>query len=302
MALETLADEASWPRDRLDPDYNARATVTTERFAAEMERYRAASDAARAPWGRAFDVVYDTASGQTLDIFGPPADGTLKPVFVFLHGGYWRALSKRDSAMMAGVLAEQGIMTVAVDYRLAPEVTLAEIVREVRAAMAFLWHEGAQFGIDRARITVGGSSAGGHLTGAVLAGGWQAALGLPETVVQAAMPISGLFELAPIAKSFVQDWMTLSPEDVAALSPLRHVPQTGCPLIVAWSEGEPAGFKRQSDIYEAQWRAAGFPARKVEIAGRNHFDILMDLADPGSELSGMLVRLCLGQGVDTPDR
>lgn len=290
---DTLAEEAIWPEARLNEDYNARATVSTDAFAAEMVRYRAASEAARTPWGRAFDVVYDTESGQTLDIFGPEPDGRPKPVFVFLHGGYWRALSKRDSAMMADTLARQGIMTVAVDYRLAPAVTLSEIVREVRAAIAFLWREGARFGIDRDRITVGGSSAGGHLTGAVLAAGWQAALGLPEQPLHAAMPISGLFELAPLAHTFPQEWLSLSEDDIAALSPLRHIPKAGCPIVLAWSEHEPQGFKRQSESYLDAWTSAGHTGRAVEVANRNHFSVLMDLTDPQSDLSAALTSLCL---------
>ncbi|MDN3714087.1 alpha/beta hydrolase [Paracoccus cavernae] len=75
-------------------------------------------------------------------------EGAQVPVFIFVHGGYWRALSKRESAMMAGMLAARGIATVVVDYRLAPEVDLAEITREIRAATAFVWREGARFGLD----------------------------------------------------------------------------------------------------------------------------------------------------------
>lgn len=289
----TLAEETAWPRDRLDRDYSARATVTPERFEAEMVRYRALSDAVRGPWATHLDVVYDEESGQTLDIFGTGAEP--RAVFVFIHGGYWRMLSKRDSAFMAGVLARHDIATVAVDYRLAPEVSLAEIVREVRASIAFLWKNGRRYGIDPDRIHVGGSSAGGHLTGAVISGGWHEAFGVPEDVVKSALPISGLFHLGPISQSFVRDWVSLDEQAVRTLSPSENLPASGCPIVVAYADSEAEGFKRQSREYDRLWRQAGFPSTLLEIPDRNHFDVLLDLADEDTALTRALLRLVGGK-------
>jgi arylformamidase len=285
-----LADEALWPRERLDRDYNARATVAPEVFDAEMRRYRSLSDEQGAPWATHREVIYDEESGQTFDVFGT-AVGELRPVFVFIHGGYWRMLSKKDSAFMAGMLARHGIATVAVDYRLAPEVSLAEIVREVRAAVAFLWHHGRRYGIDPDRIFVGGSSAGGHLTGTVIAGGWHQAFGVPENVVKGAMPISGVFHLAPIAKSYVQDWISLDDAAVKALSPAENLPRKGCPVVIAYADGEADGFKRHSTEYDRLWREAGFSSTLIEVPGRNHFDVILDLADERTVLSQALLKL-----------
>lgn len=288
-----LAKEADWPRETLDRDYSARATVTVEVFDAEMRRYRSLSDAMRGDHATHLDVVYDEESGQTLDIFGT-AD-TPRPVFVFIHGGYWRTLSKRDSAFMAATLARHGIATVAIDYRLAPVVSLAEIVREMRAAIGFLWRNGRQYGIDPDRIHVGGSSAGGHLTGALLAGGWHEAFGVPQHVIKGAMPVSGLFHLAPIAKSFVQDWIAVDDAAVAALSPAEHLPRAGCPIVLAYADSEAAGFKRQSNEYHRLWQQAGFPSTLIEIEGRNHFDVIVDLAFEDTVLTQALLGLINGR-------
>jgi len=285
-----IVEEAGWPRERLDRDYNARATIPVAAYEAEMLRYRAMSDAARESHATHLDVVYDEESGQALDIFGTAA-GELRPVFVFIHGGYWRALSKRDSAFMAGMLAKHGIASVAVDYRLAPETSLTEIVREVRAAIAFLSKNGRTYGLDPDRIFVGGSSAGGHLTGTVIAGGWQKDFGVPDDVVKGALPVSGLFHLGPIAKSYVQDWMRLDDAAVGALSPAETLPERGCPIVVAYAAGEADGFKRQSVDYDRQWREAGFSSELIEVQRRNHFDVILDLADEDTELSRALLRL-----------
>ena len=287
-----LAAEVGWPRDILDRDYSARASVSAEVFEAEMRNYRNRSEVVK-DIASHLDVVYDAESGQTLDIYGTGAEP--RPVFVFIHGGYWRMLSKHDSAFMAAMLARHGIATAVVDYRLAPEVGLAEIVREVRAAIGFLWRSGSRFGIDPNRIFVGGSSAGGHLTGAVLSGGWHCAFNVPEDVIKGAMPISGLYHLAPISRSFVQDWIKLSDQAVMQLSPAENLPRVGCSIVTAYAAGEPAGFKRQSVEYHRLWTEAGFPSTLMEIDDRNHFDVVLDLADSEAMLSKALLRMINGE-------
>ena len=289
-----LISEGTWPRERIVVDYNARATVG-DSFPEEMRAYRETSDDVRGDWLRFADVVYDRESSQTLDIFGPEIGGRLRPVFLFVHGGYWRALSKHDSAMMAGMLAKAGIMTAVVDYRLAPTVTLSEIVRELRAALAFLWQNAGRYGIDRDRIHIGGSSAGGHLTGMLLADGWHEEFGVPEDVVKSAMPMSGLFELAPLAASFPQEWLSLDEQQVDSLSPIRHLPRLGCPILVAWAEKEAPGFKRQSTGFAEAWSELGHPVETLEIPGRNHFDILMELRSEETALSQALLAMITGR-------
>lgn len=287
--MNELAEEGAWPDERIDADYNARATVG-ERFADEMRAYRERSDEVRSRWLSRADLVYDAESGQTVDLFGLDPQAGPQPVFVFIHGGYWRALSKWDCAMMAGMLAARGVATAVIDYRLAPQATLAEIVREARAAIAFLWREGRALGLDPERIHVGGSSAGGHLAAMLAADGWQAAFGLPDNAVKSALLVSGLFELAPIA-CFTREWLALDDADVAALSPLRHLPREGCPVAIVWAEEDAPGFKRQSAAFHRAWLAAGFPAQVLEAPGRNHFDILMELRNPETALSRMLLAL-----------
>ncbi|WP_260855518.1 alpha/beta hydrolase [Mesorhizobium amorphae] len=108
-----LTAEADWPREILDRDYSARASVSAEVFEAEMRNYRSRSEAVKDVASH-LDVVYDAESGQTLDIYG--AGVKPRPVFVFIHGGYWRMLSKHDSAFMAAMLARHGIATAVIDY------------------------------------------------------------------------------------------------------------------------------------------------------------------------------------------
>ncbi|MGD9865518.1 MAG: alpha/beta hydrolase [Pseudodonghicola sp.] len=274
----------------LDRAYNARATVSVELFGALMGQYRAQSDRAVESCPAVLDIAYDPC-GEKLDIFAGGQGGDLRPAVIFIHGGYWRALSRLDSRFMAPMLAAQGIATVVPDYTLAPAVSLREIVRQMRAALAWVWHNAAAHGIDRDRIYLTGSSAGGHLVGTLLAQGWQAGFDLPADAVAGALPVSGLFDLDPIARTFPQEWLQLDAQDVTDLSPIRTIGTPRCPVIAAYAEHEASGFSLNSHAYCAAVTAAGGSARALEIAGRNHFDVILDFLDPDSAISQALLGL-----------
>ncbi|WP_103336260.1 alpha/beta hydrolase [Pseudotabrizicola formosa] len=277
--------DADLPRARLDADYTARATVTEAEFARILGAYQTLSDAAHDLPGTRAGLTFCEETRLQLDLFGT-APGELRPLVIFIHGGYWRALSRAQSAFAAPMLAEQGIALAVPDYRLAPAASMTEIITDCRRALAWLWHNAEDLGVDRSRITVTGSSAGGHLAAAMAQPGWQAAMGLPDQPLHACLPVSGLFDLAPLAASHVQDWMRFTPDETAQ-SPLNH-PAIGLrgALALAADSGESAGFHRQTEAYAA---VSGWPVDR--IAGRNHFDVILDLTDPESTLSRRLLEL-----------
>jgi arylformamidase len=284
----TFDAEAEWPRDRIDADYTARATCSVPEFERTIAEYLSRSQAALNLRHSRPGLVFDECTGLALDLFGCEP-GELRPLVIFIHGGYWRALSKEHSAFMAPMLAEQGILCAAPDYRLAPAARMTDIVTDMRRALAYLWRNAEGLGIDRGRIVLTGSSAGGHLAAVLLQSGWQADYGLPDRVVHAALPISGLFDLAPIAASHVQDWMDISSAEVDDFSPLRHLPNQAPEILVAVAETEAAGFHRQSRAYA---EAVGAPL--FVAPGRHHFDVILDLAHADRPLAQALVRLTRG--------
>ena len=214
-----------------------------------------------------------------------------RPVVVLIHGGYWRALTRAHSGFAAPMLARHGIALAVPDYRLAPNASITEIIFDCRSAIAYLWQNAAALGIDRNRIVVTGSSAGGHLAAAMAQPGWQADYTLPDQPLHGCLPVSGLFELAPLAASHVQDWMQFTPAELAQ-SPMRHPPH--ClrgTVALAAGTGEAPGFHRQSQAFAA---LTGWPL--LTIHGRNHFDLILDLTDPDTAMSRALIGLCKGVG------
>ncbi|ARP83753.1 esterase [Bordetella genomosp. 8] len=276
-----------YDRAALDDQYNARATVPD--FSVITRQYAEESARARATLPCMLDVAYGDHPDETLDIF-PAAERARAstgpaPVFVFLHGGYWRLLSKDDSSSMAPAFTRAGAMLVAVNYSLAPAVTLDHIVDQIRRAMAWLHRNVAAHGGDPARIHVGGSSAGGHLTGMLLTDDWQARYGVPADIVRGAAPLSGLFDMTPLVHTHINDWMRLTPEDAARNSPMLHLPARPCPVVASHGENETDEFKRQTRDYVDALRARGGDARYVATPGSNHFDIVLRLNDPDAPIT-----------------
>lgn len=271
----------------LDRQYNARATVPDATI--YLRAYAEQSAAMRTALPCHCGVAYGEHEDEQLDIFPAPNPGS--PVLVYIHGGYWRALSKDDSSFMASTFTAAGATVVAVNYSLAPGVSLDRIVDQNRRALAWVHHHIAQYNGDAAQVHLCGSSAGGHLVGMLLAPGWQQAHGLPERAAAGACPISGLMDLTPIPATHINEWAKLDAAAARRLSPIHHLPDQGGPLLACVGATETAEFRRQSRSYADAWRAKGLPAEYMEIAGTNHFDVVMELAKADSPLTRALLRM-----------
>ena len=269
----------------LDRQYNARASVPS--FEAEYAKYVAASAEAQARIPRRAGLVYDEASGQTLDFY-PGQPGA--PLFLWVHGGYWRALSSQDNAFAAAGPHARGFSVAVIDYALAPAVDLDEIVRQVRAAVGWLHRERAGLGIGEAPFAVGGSSAGGHLAAMLLNDDWQARFGAPNDLIGAALDLSGLHDLTPLRWTHVNDWMRLDDGLIARNSPMRHMPaRSSAHLIASVGGRETDEFRRQTADYAAAWAAAGHRVTTVDMPDHNHFDLALSLREPDGTLMRALL-------------
>ncbi len=269
-------------QETLNREYRIRESIPLDEFEAVIARYGEVSAQMRDSLDARLDLRFGPSPEEVMDIF-PTGDGA--PVLVYIHGGYWRMLSQKESSFMAETFTNAGVAVAAVNYGLAPATTLDEIVRQCRAAIAWLHANAAGFGGDPGRIHIAGHSAGGHLVGMLLAGGWHGEFGVPEDVISSACALSGLHELEPIRLSEINEWLDLDDAAVARNSPIRHLPAHGCPLIVSYGGSETSEFKRQTDEYAAAWRANGFPCRNVEMDACNHFDLPLAWCDADSALT-----------------
>lgn len=271
-------------QDALEHEYDARGTVSVEAFEEIIGRYESESARMRESMTCRLDVPFGKSPDELLDIF--PA-GPNAPVFVWVHGGYWRMLSQKESSFMAETFVGRGAAVVAVNYSLAPGAHLDTIVDQCRRAIAWIYHNAQDHGIDRDRIFIGGSSAGGHLVGMLIAAGWHAGADVPTDVIKGCCALSGIYDLEPILHCLPNSWLNLDADAAHRNSPIHFVPERdGCPLIVSYGGNETSEFKRQTDTFADAWRARGFAAEHVDRSDTNHFDIVLDFLDPNGVLTG----------------
>ena len=103
------------------------------------------------------DLAYGAGPNETLDVFRAPDGGA--PVLLFIHGGYWRALDKKDCSFLAPAWVDAGVSLAVVNYDLCPRVTMDEIVRQMLRASRWLWLHAEEYGMDQDRLYVSGHSA-----------------------------------------------------------------------------------------------------------------------------------------------
>ncbi len=271
---------------QLSPSRSAKDfEAVLSRHAAETAALAGAADLAH--WS---DVAYGPGARQNYDVTAPRT-GVKRPCLVFIHGGFWQEGSKDWSGFAARAYARAGWAHVGVGYTLAPEARLEQIVEEVAEALRHLRDHAADYGIDPDRIVLAGHSAGAHLVAAILAG-----LGgedLPGALAGYVL-ISGVYDLAPVAASYVNEAVGLSPGEVERLSPLLYWPAADRPVHLVVGADEPEAFGRQSDALAALW---GRKLRRISLArcpGRDHFDVLDELGREGSETWVRIQRM--GQG------
>lgn len=267
-------------QEEIDAEYNMETSVPNPRVYGEF--FVKESARARQELSCMLDVRFGPTVEETLDIF--PAADPHAPILVFIHGGYWRRLSSKEFSFVARGPVAQGISVVVTNYALCPKVSVPEITRQSRAAIAWLRNTEHAFAGSRERIYVAGHSAGGHQVAMLLSTRWREDYGLPSDVIKGGFAISGLFDLRPLRFSFLQPMLQLTEETVRNESPLFNLPDPGTPLIASVGGDESAEFKRQSADYIAAWRAAGFSGQYSEQPGKNHYTAIEGFLDKDSAL------------------
>lgn len=263
--------------------YNARNSVAD--FENCMQIYRQLAEQAKQRVVGLYDIAYGVSKQEKLDIF--PSVSQPAPVFVYIHGGYWRAQSKDDACSMAENMVKHGISVVTIEYNLCPTFTLFEIVKEIRSAIGWLYKNAHRYGIDAEQIYVCGSSAGGHLVAMLWNDQWQQHFDVPKNVIKGVVALSGLFDLKPLCDIDQNQWLKLNIEQADRLSPIHELPHpsTAAPLLLSVGELETQGFKNQTlNFYETCITQGYSQVAYLKDKGHNHFDIVNTLAEPDSDL------------------
>ncbi|MCU1359738.1 MAG: esterase [Ilumatobacteraceae bacterium] len=246
-----------FPVTPLELEYSPSSRVAS--LDAEVARYRTASDEAiKLP----HQVLPTGDSTDEFAVVFDVADGPAQRVHIFIHGGYWQALSAWDSLAPAPVCVRAGIAFAAVNYTLAPAATIETMIDQCTRAVEVIEQR-----FPTVIVTLSGSSAGAHLAAHV-------ACRRPD-LVDRLLLASGVYDLTPLLGTYVNEALGLNLDRAAALSLLGPRPSelSHAQVLLVHGDNETDSFKAQSARFAAAWAAP-----VVEVVGRHHFDLVFDLA------------------------
>jgi arylformamidase len=226
--------------------------------------------------GRAeLDLAYGEGARERLDLFHPA--GGPRGVAIFAHGGYWLGFDKSYWSHLAQGALARGWAVCIPSYPLAPEARVSTITRQFADAVAFA--------ADRVegQVRLAGHSAGGHLVTRMAC----AQTPLSQTVqrrIARVVSISGLHDLRPLLRTRMNAMLRLDEGEATRESPALLRPMAGCSLVSWVGADERPEFIRQNALIANIWSGLGAETRCEIAAGRHHFDVIDDLADPASRL------------------
>jgi arylformamidase len=253
-----------------DAAYNNNAAVADS--AKWIQLRNSASVDYRAAHSRFLNLAYAPSERTAFDLY--PAAYPGAPCLVFIHGGYWQRNSRELFACFAEGPAAAGWSVAIPGYTLAPQTNLRGIVAEIGQALDWLVENGARYGIA-GPLVISGWSAGGQL----------AAFHLAHPGVVAGLAISGVYDLAPLRDTNLNEALKLTDEEIAEFSPLR-LPVSQKPLIISFGAAELPTLVNDSWGLHRLRSREGAPGQILPIAGADHFSILRELQMP----EGALVR------------
>lgn len=213
------------------------------------------------------DLAYGPHERHRADVFVPKVRAEARALVVFVHGGGFSRGAKNTTGQfyydnIGYWAAENGLIGVTLNYRLAPEFQYPAGADDLARAVAWLQTQAAAWGADPARIFLWGHSAGGAHVADYL-------VRTPQAPVAGAILTSGIYDLGDT----VSTWKDYYGEDVALYpqrSSLTRLIQVPVPMLVNWAELDPPNFVPDSEKLVAGRRAAGRPTVSLTLPNHSH--------------------------------
>lgn len=241
-------------------------------------RWAAAAEAFRNALGERARLAlpYGPHPRERFDLFLPP--GAPVGLAVYVHGGYWLRFAPADWSHFAAGGVAAGWAVAMPGYTLCPAVRIADITRQIAAAI-----EAAAAMVD-GPIALTGHSAGGHLVTRMVCADGPLTPSVRDRI-SGVTSVSGVHDLRPLLRTAMNRSLRLDEAEARAESPVLLRPVDGIRLTCWVGADERPEFVRQSDLLANVWTGLGARTRSVIDPMRHHFDVIDGLLSPDSALT-----------------
>uniref|UniRef100_A0A3B3SF05 Arylformamidase n=1 Tax=Paramormyrops kingsleyae TaxID=1676925 RepID=A0A3B3SF05_9TELE len=224
---------------------------------------REGTERARSITQTLLNVPYGEGQREKLDVYVPTNPSLEMPLVMYLHGGYWEALSKEESGFMAVPLVQKGVAVVAVDYDIAPGGNMDLMVSQVRQSVVSVVQQYAHI----SGVYLCGHSAGAHLAAMILSTDWSQYAVTPQ--IKGALLVSGIYNLLPILSTYVNEPLKMTEYVTILLLPPPFLPR----------------FLLQA------LQSSGFRVTFEDVPDTDHFSIIERLVEPDYRLTQLLLKM-----------
>jgi len=227
-----------------------------------LAAFAAEGQEAVAAYAPLLDVAYGGHEREVFDLFLSPKPwrGTV----AYFHAGYWQGRDKAQFRFLAVPFMAAGIDVALVNYPLCPDVSLRQLVGSAQRSIPAILQTVRGKGRGGDNFIAAGHSAGGHIA---------VELALAGAPVSAVVAISGVYELAPLLGTSLNDKLRLDAAEARAMSPLHRVAGALPPALFIVGGLETPEFRAQSEAMHLAWRAGGASAYR-QVEGADHFSVL----------------------------
>lgn len=230
----------------------------------------------------AHDVAYGPDPRQTIDIYAPASGAKAAKIIVFIYGGSWNSGRKEDYSFAAKAFASRGFVTAVFDYRLVPQIRYPAFVDDSAAAVAFIYRNASTYGGDPKHLYLIGHSAGAYNAMMVaLAPRFLARQGLSNSIVKAAVGLSGPYDFLPLdvdatrqAFAGVSDLKSTQPSNLIAKG------QFAPPVMLATGDADTLVYPRNTVALAARLRHTGHEIEERHYPGVDHKGTLLAISRP----------------------
>jgi acetyl esterase/lipase len=258
---------------------SAEAAVTAFTGVATPIRYRrlaaVVSPVARPTRGIRIDraIEYGPHPRHLLDRMGRRCGADARPALVYVHGGgWWRGRRETQARPSLYRLAASGWEVFAPSYRLSPEATVPDHVRDIKRVVAWIRENAVELGVDAGFVAVAGGSTGGNIAALValtpgdvaLQPGFEQA----DASVQACFPLYGVHDMLNgsgeplwpyLATRVMKSTPSTDPDAWQRASPVRLATANRPPFFVVHGAMDTLVPADQSVRLVGALRAAGGP-------------------------------------------
>jgi arylformamidase len=263
-----------------DPQFQYVQGQSRPGFPALLAEYEGESLAAVAAGPCALDQRYGPLERQTFDFF--PARGSARATLAYFHAGYWQSRDKSTFRFIAPAFADMGMNVALVNYPLCPSVSLPALVVVASACVPAIHLLAAERAAKALPLVLAGHSAGAHI--AVMLALADAHAASTGRAIDGVVAMSGIFDVAPLVETSLNDKLQLDAASAAASSPLHSVRAHAAPILLVVGEEETPAFIDQSRRLHEAWTDAGNRSALHLAPRADHFSLLRHFASPGDPL------------------